>query len=936
MDVGDTDPDTYVVSFDANGGTSSMANVNAFGEYTLPENGFTAPDGKRFKCWNVNGVEKSAGDTITVLANVSIKAVWEDAPIPEIWVGGVGMFDGDYLANDAMSTTRTQPISGGYAHYSEGILTLYGYSYTGKGYYNESEYNYAAIYSTIDIAIVCVEDTFSSLVAQGDDSCNGIVSTSDVLIRGNGSLTVKAEDRAIFIDGDLTVNGIGLTVINVWSNQANSISITTGKGVEVTSTKGIGFMAQDDVNIYASKLKITAFDHAIHTSGNVNLSGEILELDSTNGSGIYAMSGDTVVNNKNVTISGYASISCDELTINSSNVELNGTLNYHHAILAYNNVIIIAENITIKSNGNGIFSYGDIVVKCDNIEIDCVYGTALYASDKLVDVEAEYIDLSAQTCIMANEVLVTATNDIDLCATSSYGIYSESDVRITTKNINIESHDTAFYSDNGRLIINATENVSLISNGGKQAVYGYLTVTAKEFIMAGVTLNKLFEYTFNNQFDKEYAVFEGDAVDNLTQTHVISSNSSYIDRIETNVVKITELVHILSDWKHNDTHHWRDCSCGSTHEMDTHRGGTATCNDRAICVYCSEPYGDLADHDYGELIPAVDEKHTPAELSPSVAAHYHCAECGKYFTEGKTETTLDSLTGETPTHSFDQKHNSTHHWDECSCGLKQNESIHTGGTATCKDRAICQTCFEPYGDLADHDYGELIPASAEKHTPAELSPSVAAHYHCAECGKYFTESKAETTLDALTGETPSHSFDQKHNSTHHWDECSCGLKQNKSIHTGGTATCKEKAICETCSAPYGDLSDHDYGELIPESAEKHTPTELKPSVAAHYHCAECGKYFTQSKTETTLAELTGETPTHSFDQKHNSTHHWDECSCGLKQNENLHTGGTATCKERAICETCSEPYGDLADHDYGELIPAVDEKHTQAELSPSV
>ena len=40
---------TYTVSFAANGGTGTMADVTGVsGEYTLPANGFTAPDGKQF------------------------------------------------------------------------------------------------------------------------------------------------------------------------------------------------------------------------------------------------------------------------------------------------------------------------------------------------------------------------------------------------------------------------------------------------------------------------------------------------------------------------------------------------------------------------------------------------------------------------------------------------------------------------------------------------------------------------------------------------------------------------------------------------------------------------------------------------------------------------------------------------------------------------
>ncbi len=70
----------YLVSFNANGGTGTMQPVeqNAGSQYTLPTCTFTAPDGKIFKAWSVNDVEKQVGDQITINANTVVKAIWED------------------------------------------------------------------------------------------------------------------------------------------------------------------------------------------------------------------------------------------------------------------------------------------------------------------------------------------------------------------------------------------------------------------------------------------------------------------------------------------------------------------------------------------------------------------------------------------------------------------------------------------------------------------------------------------------------------------------------------------------------------------------------------------------------------------------------------------------------------------------------------------
>ena len=105
---------TYTVSFDSNGGTGSMADVTGIsGEYTLPANGFTAPDGKQFKAWSVGGVEKAAGDKITVTANTTVTAVWENIPAATYKVtvtNGTG--GGNYAAGATVSITANEASTG--------------------------------------------------------------------------------------------------------------------------------------------------------------------------------------------------------------------------------------------------------------------------------------------------------------------------------------------------------------------------------------------------------------------------------------------------------------------------------------------------------------------------------------------------------------------------------------------------------------------------------------------------------------------------------------------------------------------------------------------------------------------------------------------------------------------------------------------------------
>ena len=64
----------YTVSFAANGGTGSMADATGVsGDYVLPVCGFTAPNGKQFKAWSVDGVEKAVGGTKIEAVGVAVK-----------------------------------------------------------------------------------------------------------------------------------------------------------------------------------------------------------------------------------------------------------------------------------------------------------------------------------------------------------------------------------------------------------------------------------------------------------------------------------------------------------------------------------------------------------------------------------------------------------------------------------------------------------------------------------------------------------------------------------------------------------------------------------------------------------------------------------------------------------------------------------------------
>lgn len=93
---------------------------------------------------------------------------------------------------------------------------------------------------------------------------------------------------------------------------------------------------------------------------------------------------------------------------------------------------------------------------------------------------------------------------------------------------------------------------------------------------------------------------------------------------------------------------------------------------------------------------------------------------------------------------------------------------HTGGTATCTKKAVCEFCGEEYGEYASHNYGD----------------------------KYESDG------------------------TYHWKKCQnegCDATTEKEAHKGGEATTTKRSVCEVCGAEYGDLKQED-----PKPADKTT------------------------------------------------------------------------------------------------------------------
>ena len=99
--------------------------------------------------------------------------------------------------------------------------------------------------------------------------------------------------------------------------------------------------------------------------------------------------------------------------------------------------------------------------------------------------------------------------------------------------------------------------------------------------------------------------------------------------------------------------------------------------------------------------------------------------------------------------SADWSSDETAHWHDCTaawCPITDNSekdgyAEHSGGTATCTQKAVCDYCGNSYGDLAPH---ELTHKDAKDATAAETGNTE--YWYCAVCNKYFSDENAANEI----------------------------------------------------------------------------------------------------------------------------------------------------------------------------------------------
>ena len=98
---------------------------------------------------------------------------------------------------------------------------------------------------------------------------------------------------------------------------------------------------------------------------------------------------------------------------------------------------------------------------------------------------------------------------------------------------------------------------------------------------------------------------------------------------------------------------------------------------------------------------------------------------------------------------------------------------------------------------------------------------------------------------------------------HVWKDGKCETCGVACKHSGGTATCKDKAVCEVCRQPYGELDKGNHADLKKVDAKKATYT--KEGNITYWYCDGCGKYYSDAEAtrEITKADTVIPKKTHS-------------------------------------------------------------------------
>ena len=418
-------------------------------------------------------------------------------------------------------------------------------------------------------------------------------------------------------------------------------------------------------------------------------------------------------------------------------------------------------------------------------------------------------------------------------------------------------------------------------------------------------------------------------------------------------------------------HHWHQCTnpdCDEKSEYADCSGGTATCTDRAVCTVCGLEYGDLLNHNW-------DTAWTTNENE-----HYHvCKDCGTVEEDSAVPhsggicsnpvCTVCGATYNVP-HDWDTSWNSdgSNHYHVCkNCGTvnESSKAAHSGGTATCASGRICDTCGREYGekDSTNHDWAATWSFSENTHYYAcsrctehkdeaahsygdWVNVSETNHKKTCECGASITEAHTAGEPQIKNNVPATCTADGGYDEITYCTACNTEIRKNHITIPAGhdfsitvdekAASCTEAGYtahkeCSRCHAK------NDAYSVI--QAKGHlweltgwSWTDDYNSATASFSCTRTGcsaatsasaSSITNDGVEPTCTEARIRTYTASISAALPNSASSDPYTANTSKEKTLeildHTGGTATCSEKAVCTRCGQPYGSI-DPDNHDLI----------------
>ncbi|MBQ4097705.1 MAG: hypothetical protein IJC72_00210 [Clostridia bacterium] len=168
-----------------------------------------------------------------------------------------------------------------------------------------------------------------------------------------------------------------------------------------------------------------------------------------------------------------------------------------------------------------------------------------------------------------------------------------------------------------------------------------------------------------------------------------------------------------AEYKRDEVNHWFECECGEKSEVENHTFVDGVC----ICGY---EEGHV--HNFNETKSDANNHWSECECGEKDQVESHTfvgnkCECGyEKEEEGGNPVNPETPTPPTHSHNYESKFNETHHWKECACGDKTELIAHSGGKASCINKAECLTCGQQYGEIGNHSYGDWMSNGNGTHT----------------------------------------------------------------------------------------------------------------------------------------------------------------------------------------------------------------------------